>query len=208
MSSSRLALTALLTAAAGLLLSSCSHPSVSAASGSKEPLARTLKDRRPAPDFSLKDAGGQPIKLSDYKGKVVLLNFWATWCGPCTLEIPWFEQFQQQYRSKGFEVVGVSMDDDGWTSVKPYIAEHKINYRVLLGNDSVGQLYGGVDSLPTTFIIDREGRFAFPPHVGLAEKNEYLKEIQTLLRVTGEGQSTSAELPYPAPAALFARSAK
>ena len=101
----------------------------------------------------------------------------------CTLEIPWFEQFEQQYRSKGFEVLGVSMDEDGWEAVKPFIKEHNVNYRVVLGDDSVGQLYGGVDSLPTTFIIDRDGRFAFPPHVGLAGKNEYLNEIQTLLGV-------------------------
>jgi cytochrome c biogenesis protein CcmG/thiol:disulfide interchange protein DsbE len=163
--------------------------------------AQVLKDRKPAPNFTLRDAGGQSVSLGDYKGKVVLLNFWATWCGPCTLEIPWFEQFEQQYRSKGFEVVGISMDEEGWSAIKPYIAEHKMNYRVLLGNDSVAALYGGVDSLPTTFIIDREGRFAFPPHVGLAEKNEYLNEIQSLLGVEEPG--CQAELAYPAPASLF-----
>jgi peroxiredoxin len=191
-------------AAAVGLLWSCSHTSASSSAGCTEPV-RTLKNRRPAPEFTLKDAGGQSIKLSDYKGKVVLLNFWATWCGPCTLEIPWFEEFEQHYRSQGFEVLGVSMDEDGWDVIKPYIAEHKINYRVVLGNDSVGELYGGVDSLPTTFIIDREGRFAFPPHVGLAGKNEYLNEIETLLCVKGQGQSTSARLIAPLPAALFAR---
>ena len=73
------------------------------------------------------------------------------------------------------------MDEEGWSAVKPYIAQKKINYRILLGNDSVGQLYGGIDSLPTTFLIDREGRIAYPPHVGLAGKNEYLKQIQSLL---------------------------
>jgi cytochrome c biogenesis protein CcmG/thiol:disulfide interchange protein DsbE len=134
------------------------------------------------------------------------LNFWATWCGPCTLEIPWFEQFEQQYKSKGFEVVGVSMDEDGWGVIKPYIAEHKVNYRILLGNDTVGQLYGGVDSLPTTFIIDREGRFAFPPHVGLADKNEYLNEIQTLLGVPQT--NASLHLLRPLPAVIFAGAAK
>jgi cytochrome c biogenesis protein CcmG/thiol:disulfide interchange protein DsbE len=194
-------------AAAALFFWSCTRTSASNDESGVRAV-RTLKDRKPAPDFKLKDAGGQVVKLSDYKGKVVLLNFWATWCGPCTLEIPWFEQFQQDYRSKGFEVLGVSMDEDGWEVVKPYIAEHKINYRVLLGNDSVGELYGGVDSLPTTFIIDREGRFAFPPHVGLAGKNEYLSEIQTLLGVNGQGQSTSAELTRAVPAALFVRPAK
>ncbi len=138
-------------------------------------------DRKLAPEFTLTDASGAKVKLSDYKGKVVLLNFWATWCGPCALEIPWFEEFEQQYKSKGFEVVGVSMDDDGWAAIKPYIAEHKLNYRVLLGDDSVSQLYGGLDALPTTYILDRDGRIAFPVHVGLIDKSEYAQEVQSLL---------------------------
>ena len=129
------------------------------------------------------------MKLSDLRGKVVVLNFWATWCGPCALEIPWFIEFEQQFKSKGLEIVGVSMDEDGWKAIKPYVASHKMNYRVVLGNDSVGQLYGGVDSLPTTFVIDREGRLAFPPHVGLPGKNEYLNEIQTLLDEKQEADS-------------------
>lgn len=128
------------------------------------------------------------MKLSDLRGKVVVLNFWATWCGPCGLEIPWFVEFEQQFKSRGLEVVGISMDEEGWSAIKPYVAEHKMNYRVLLGNDSVSQLFGGVESLPTTFIIDREGRFAFPPHVGLPGKNEYLSEIQALL---DENQASS-----------------
>jgi peroxiredoxin len=193
---------------AAAFLWSCSHTAASNSERAQDTAqsAKTLKDRKPAPDFTLTDASGQYVKLSDYKGKVVLLNFWATWCGPCTLEIPWFEQFEQQYKSKGFEVLGVSMDEDGWSVIKPYIAEHKVNYRILLGNDTVGQLYGGVDSLPTTFIIDRDGRFAFAPHVGLAEKNEYLNEIQTLLGVPQT--NASLHLLRPLPAALFAGAAK
>jgi peroxiredoxin len=155
--------------------SACSGPQTVRAS------AKAEKDRKPAPNFTLGDANGKSVSLADYKGQVVLLNFWATWCGPCGLEIPWFKEFEQQYKSQGFAVLGVSMDDDGWSAVKPYIAEHKINYRVLLGNDSVSQLYGGLDALPTTFIIDREGNVAYPPHIGLAGKNEYLNEIQNLL---------------------------
>lgn len=154
--------------------------------------------RKLAPDFTLTDANGASVKLSDYRGKVVLLNFWATWCGPCGVEIPWFIQFEQQFKSKGFEVVGVSMDEDGWSVVKPYVAEHNMNYRVLLGNDSVSQLYGGVDSLPTTFIIGRDGKFAFSPHVGLAGKNEYLNEIQSLLGSKQTRASTGVVRPLPA----------
>ena len=151
-----------------------------------------MKNRKLAPNFTLKDASGNSVKLSDFHGKVVLLNFWATWCGPCALEVPWFVEFEQQMKSRGLEVVGVSMDEEGWAAIKPFIAEHKVNYRVLLGDDSVSQLYGGVDSLPTTFIIDRDGRIAVPPHVGLAEKHEYLQEIQSVLNEKGETNSASA----------------
>jgi peroxiredoxin len=138
------------------------------------------KDRKQAPNFTLKDATGAEVKLSDYRGKVVLLNFWATWCGPCKIEIPWFIDFQQQLRDRDFAVLGVSMDDDGWQSVKPYVTEHKINYRVVIGTEELTQQYGGVDSLPTTFILDREGRIA-SLHVGLVSKSEYHDEILNLL---------------------------
>jgi cytochrome c biogenesis protein CcmG/thiol:disulfide interchange protein DsbE len=143
--------------------------------------AQPVKDRKPAALFTLKDANGHSVQLADYRGKVVLLNFWATWCGPCAIEIPWFIEFEQKYKAQGFAVLGVSMDEDGWTAVKPFLAEHKMNYRVLLGNDSVSQLYGGLDALPTTFIIDREGNVAFPPHIGLINKNDYVAEIESLL---------------------------
>ncbi|MBV8072113.1 MAG: TlpA family protein disulfide reductase [Acidobacteriaceae bacterium] len=155
--------------------------------------------RKPAPNFTLRDENGAAVSLADYKGKVVLLNFWATWCGPCQIEIPWFEQFEQQYKSQGFAVLGVSMDDDGWQAVKPFVVTHKVNYRILLGNDSIGQLYGGLDALPTSFIIDREGRLAYT-HVGLAGKNEYLSEIQSLL--ASKAQSAASLGVAAAPALL------
>ncbi len=140
------------------------------------------KDRKTAPDFTLKDASGASVKLSDYKGKVVLLDFWATWCGPCKIEIPWFMEFEQQYKDRGFAVVGVSMDEDGWAAVKPYIESRKINYRILLGNDQVGDMYGGVESLPTTFMIDRTGKIA-AVHVGLEMGKEgFQNEIDRLLQ--------------------------
>ena len=140
-------------------------------------------DRKSAPEFTLKDANGSAAKLADYKGKVVLLDFWATWCGPCKIEIPWFIEFEQTYKDKGFAVLGVSMDEDGWEAVKPYIQERKINYRVLMGNDQVGQLYGGVDSLPTTFLIDRAGKIA-KIHIGLETgKDGFQDEITKLLEM-------------------------
>jgi len=143
------------------------------------------KDRKAAPDFALKDANGATVKLSDYKGKVVLLDFWATWCGPCKIEIPWFIDFEQTYKDRGFAVIGVSMDDDGWEVVKPYIQQRKINYRILVGNEEVGARYGGVDSLPTTFLIDRTGRIA-TIHVGLeTSKQGFQNEIAKLLETPG-----------------------
>ena len=142
------------------------------------------KTRKAAPEFSLIDVNGKPVKLSEYKGKVVLLNFWATWCGPCKIEIPWFKEFETAYKNKGFAVLGVAMDDEGWETVKPYIEKHEVNYRVLAGTEQVSMLYGDVESLPTTFVIDREGKIA-QHHVGLISKSEYSDEIQQLLKQDG-----------------------
>ena len=180
-------------------LFSCSSKQSASTGGSKASSKRTF-----AADFTLKDENGASVKLSDYRGKVVLLNFWATWCGPCGVEIPWFTDFEQKYKSQGFAVLGVSMDEDGWAAVKPFVAERKINYRILMGTDSLAQLYGGLDSLPTSFLIDREGKVAFPPHIGLISKNEYLNEIQCLLgdqpanAMPVESASTSASAACPA----------
>lgn len=141
---------------------------------------KPLEKRNKAPDFALKDSTGNPLKLSDLKGKVVMLNFWATWCGPCRTEIPWLIEFEQKYRDRGFAVVGVAMDDEGWEVVKPYMARTKINYRMILGEGLISQHYGGIDSIPQTFIIDREGRIG-AVHEGLPRKKEYLDEIDQLL---------------------------
>jgi cytochrome c biogenesis protein CcmG/thiol:disulfide interchange protein DsbE len=148
--------------------------------GSAVAAVKKEKDRKPAPDFTLKDSMGRPVKLSDFKGKVVLLNFWATWCGPCKIEIPWLIEFEQQYKEQGLVVLGVSMDEEGWEVVKPYVEKSKINYRVLIGDDMTAQLYGGVDSLPTSFMLDRQGRIA-STHTGLVSKSIFENDIKTLL---------------------------
>jgi len=154
----------------------CSSPEASVKAAALKPATQ----RKQAPEFALKDSNGTTVHLSDYKGKVVLLNFWATWCGPCKVEIPWFIEFEQTYKDRGFAVLGVSMDDDGWDAVKPYLQQRKVNYRVVLGNDQVAQNYGGIDSLPTTFVIDRDGRIA-STHVGLVSRRDYDTEVQQLL---------------------------
>ena len=157
-------------------------------------LASCAKEK-PVVDFALKDASGDTIHLSDYRGKVVLLNFWATWCAPCKIEIPWFQEFQGKYQSRDFQVLGVSMDEDGWDAVRPYMAQHKFNYPVVIGNDAVGKLFGEIDDLPTTFIIDRTGRVV-RKHVGLISKDMYESEIGSLLK--GGVLRGFASAPQPA----------
>jgi thiol-disulfide isomerase/thioredoxin len=167
---------AVASVALALLLASCSRPSNLPTRDFK-----SQGHRKPAPNFSLKDADGNAVNLADYRGKVVLVNFWATWCGPCEAEIPWFIEFEKKYKDQGFAVLGVSMDDDGWKSVRPYVASHKINYRVVIGSEVVSQQFGEIDSLPTSFVLDREGRIA-SDHVGLIDKVDYQNEIVKLLQ--------------------------
>ena len=138
------------------------------------------KDRHMAPDFALKDADGKTVHLSDYKGKVVLLDFWATSCGPCRAEIPWFTDLERQRKSQGFEVLGVSLDENGWEDVKPFLAEMRVNYRVVIGDDATASEYGGVDAIPTTLLIDKQGRIA-AIHVGLADRREFEDAVDALL---------------------------
>jgi peroxiredoxin len=136
--------------------------------------------RRVASDFTLSDSKGTSVKLSDYKGRVVLLDFWATWCGGCKVEIPWYMEFQSKYKDSGLSVIGVSMDEDGWKSVKPFLATSPMNYSVVVGNPDLAKLYG-VDSMPMTLLIDRDGKIA-ASHVGMVDKEAFESEIQILLK--------------------------
>ncbi len=104
----------------------------------------------------------------------------ATWCHGCKIEIPWYMEFQNKYKTSGLAVIGVSMDDDGWKSVRPFLQEKKLNYPVVIGTQNLGKLYG-VDSMPVTLLIDREGKIA-DSHSGMVDKNSFEREIRTLLR--------------------------
>jgi peroxiredoxin len=143
--------------------------------------AQAAADRRPmAPTLNVVDAAGDRIDLGPLQGQVVLINFWATWCVPCKVEIPWFVDFQTRYRSQGFTVVGISQDKNGWADVLPFTKPLKMNYRLALATDRLLSAYGGVDVLPVTFLIDRRGRVAFK-YIGISAKVDYEKSIAQLL---------------------------
>ena len=141
--------------------------------------AQASTDHPFAPKFSLTDISGQKLSLDDYKGKVVLLDFWATWCGPCRIEIPEFVELQKRYRDQGFAVIGISMDD-GPEPVKEFYQQYKMNYPVAMGNARFAELYGGVLGLPTTLVIGRDSRI-YAKHVGATDVSVFEREIKDLL---------------------------
>ncbi|HEY3443049.1 MAG TPA: TlpA disulfide reductase family protein [Paludibaculum sp.] len=140
-------------------------------------------ERKKAPDFELKDASGRIVRLSDYKGKVVLLDFWATWCGPCKAEIPWLNDLSRQYEAKGVVVLGISMDEDRWDAVKPFLEKVPIAYPVLMGTRRVAYLYGDVEGLPVAFFIDRDQRVA-AIQAGAASRKNVEQTLKALLAAT------------------------
>jgi peroxiredoxin len=113
-----------------------------------------------APDFVRTDLSGRPLRLTQFRGRVVLLNFWATWCGPCVEEIPTFSRWQRQFGDGGLQVIGVSMDDDE-ADVKRFVAKHGVAYPILMGDAKLGELFGGVFGLPQSFLIDARGRMVY-----------------------------------------------
>lgn len=148
-----------------------------------------------APAFTLKDTTGRKVSLADYKGKAVIVDFWATWCAPCKVEIPWLEKFHDQYASQGLEILGVSEDDldpddrakllQEKKDIADKAAQMKINYPVLIDDASVSTPYGGIDGLPTTFFIDRTGKVVAST-VGLAPRDTIEADIKKALGSGGK----------------------
>jgi cytochrome c biogenesis protein CcmG/thiol:disulfide interchange protein DsbE len=133
-----------------------------------------------APNFSLPDLAGRRLDLSSYRGKVVLLDFWATWCDPCREEVPHFVELQKKYGGQGLQIVGISMDD-GPEAVRDFYQRFKMNYPVVMGNAETGELYGGVLGLPIAFLIGRDGRIT-AKHIGATDISVLENEIANLLR--------------------------
>jgi cytochrome c biogenesis protein CcmG/thiol:disulfide interchange protein DsbE len=132
-----------------------------------------------APDFALPQPDGPDLRLSSYRGKVVLLDFWATWCDPCREEIPHLVELQQRYGDRGLQIIGISMDDS-IDPVRPFYQRFHMNYPVVMGTAKTGELYGGVLGLPITFLIDRDGRIC-AKHIGATDAAIFEKEIKSLL---------------------------
>jgi thiol-disulfide isomerase/thioredoxin len=144
-----------------------------------------------APNFSLLDVSGQRLELSSYRGKVVLLDFWATWCDPCREEIPHFVELQEKYRDQGLQIIGVSMDD-GPEPVRDFSRQFKMNYPVVMGTAKTGELYGGILGLPIAFLIGRDGRIR-ARHIGAADSSVFEKEIVDLLRSKPDSSSSGPQ---------------
>jgi thiol-disulfide isomerase/thioredoxin len=153
------------------------------ASGKSDP---SLKN---APAVTFKDLQGNGVPLSSLKGKVVLVNFWATYCPPCRIEIPWMIDFQQKYSSQGFTMLGVAMDDEGAEIVKPFVQRTQfdvnghpmtMNYPIVTGDDDIAAKFGGIIGYPTSFLITRDGKIA-KKYLGLVSEDDLEKEIETLL---------------------------
>jgi cytochrome c biogenesis protein CcmG/thiol:disulfide interchange protein DsbE len=162
--------------------SASADPAPAAAATGSEETAACMADAKPANfNFTVKDVDGNEVSLSSYKGKVVLLNFWATWCGPCKAEIPGFVRLQDKYRDKGLVIVGYSVDDTA-DKAKAYAAEYKMNYPILLGEgrEDVQDAYGPIWGIPASFIISKDGKVC-RKHMGIAPEAVFEKEVAALL---------------------------
>jgi peroxiredoxin len=140
-----------------------------------------------APDFELRSLDGRMMRLSNLRGKPVLLNFWTTFCAPCRVEMPWLAELDQQYRPQGVEIVGVSLDDPGREqAVTQFIAERGVRYPILIGNSSVADAYGGLRFMPESLFIDRDG-IIMKISIGLTSKDDLEEALKSLVRNSGAG---------------------
>ncbi|MFI5357427.1 MAG: TlpA family protein disulfide reductase [Opitutales bacterium] len=134
----------------------------------------------PAPAWTLLDLQGKPVSFAQFKGKVVVVDFWATWCGPCRSEIPGYIKLQQKYGKDGLVIVGISLDQGGPAVVKEFLQKQGMNYVVVMGDDATVSAFGGVDGIPTTFIIDRQGMIR-DKKVGAEDSAAYEQTLQHYL---------------------------
>lgn len=153
--------------------------------GTNEAQLEPLKGKL-APGFTLVNLEGKKVSLSDYKGRPVIVNFWATWCAPCKLEMPWFQEFRTKYSAQGFEILGIAEEDAGKDDVAKTARRISVSYPILLNDGKVDPAYGGVDELPTSFYIDRKG-VVVTETVGLASKDEVEVNIKSILGSNGSG---------------------
>lgn len=143
---------------------------------------------QPAPEFALQSLDGRTIHLSDYRGKAVVLNFWATWCEPCKIEMPWFVELQKHYGPEGLQIVGVAMDDSSQQDIAKFAQNMGVNYPILMGKEAVGDSYGGVQFLPATFYIDRDGKVV-DKIFGLKGRSEIEDDVKKILGQPGAVQA-------------------
>jgi thiol-disulfide isomerase/thioredoxin len=185
----------LLTLAFGIIVSTftgCGSGTLSSkvsASNGKSARPMPVRPMKEEPDVSFKNLQGGAVPLASLKGKVVLVNFWATWCDPCRVEIPWLIDFQHKYGNRGFTLLGVAMDEDGAKVVQPFIQkatfdvngrQMRMDYPIVIGNDDIADKFGGLIGYPTSFLITRDGKIA-KKYMGLVSEDDLEKEIQALL---------------------------
>lgn len=166
-------------------------PVAASARQDNQPVIRFLRNPDPAPAFKLISLDAKLISLDDFRGKVVFLNFWATWCGPCRAEVPDLVELQNEFKDR-LEIIGLDVDDDNSGEVRKYIAETGINYPVAMASDAVREAYGGIPALPTSFVLDTEGRVV-QKHTGLLDPALYETEIRALLGMPIEARVETFE---------------